>query len=88
MTDITNDNATTDGVNRYNVCQRSGFRAKPGELVRDGYGAMVLPEYAESRHPQDAVRSTGPDEPNRGAIRPDDTGRELFISTSVAPENL
>ena len=79
----------TDADNRYNVCQRSGFRAKPGELIQESYTKLwVLPEFAEPAHPQIYLRSTGPDKPNRGALRPDDTGRELFIATSVAPSDL
>ena len=84
---VENTNATIDAINRYNICQRSGYRAKPGGLVRDGYGAMVLPEFAEPRHPQDYVRSIV-DRPNRGAMRPDDTGREIFISTEITQDDL
>ncbi|KKL65325.1 hypothetical protein LCGC14_2156090 [marine sediment metagenome] len=41
---ILNPNATTDSLNRYNICARTGFRQKPGTLVKDGYGEMVRPE--------------------------------------------
>ena len=71
------------------MCARSGFRAKPGKLVQESYTKeWILPEYSEPAHPQIYLRSVGPDRPNRGALRPDDTGNELFVSTSTAPSDL
>jgi hypothetical protein len=69
---IVNPNATTDD-SRYNICDRTGFRALPGQLVEDGYGHMVLPEHRDSRHPQEFVRSrgetfTGPKRPEPAEI--------------------
>ena len=87
-TTIENTGATTDSGNRYEICQRSGFRAKPGELVKDGYGIWCLPEYADRRHPSDFDRRRGGDKPSRGATSPDDTGREIFISTAVTVNDL
>ena len=81
---ITNSDAGVDTENRYNVCQRSGFRAKPGELVEDGYGAWVLPKYAEPRHLQDFVRSL-PDQ-LEGSVRPEPT--DTFITTAVTIDDL
>ena len=75
-TTVENTDATEDSGNRYNLCQRSGFKAKPGELVRDGYGSMVLPEYAEPRHPQDLIRSRP--EHQTGAVRPEQDN--VFLS--------
>ena len=76
-TPITNSTATTDTPNRYNICQRSGFRAKPGELVKDAYGEMVLPEFADSRHDQEFVRVRA--ENQQGAKRPEPIGSERFV---------
>ena len=75
---ILNPNATTDSLNRYNICARTGFRQKPGTLVKDGYGEMVRPESAEPRHPQERVKSQP--ESQRGALRPEPIGDETFIT--------
>jgi len=56
-TPIENANAT-QYTGRDNICDRTGFRALPGELVKDAYGNMVLKRYRDSRHPQEFVRST------------------------------
>jgi hypothetical protein len=78
----------TDADNRYTVCARSGFKARPGELVQESYTKLwVLPEFSEPAHPSIYVRSR-PEQLNRGALRPDDTGIELFVSTSTAPSDL
>ena len=76
---IQNLNATTDSLNRYNICARTGFRQKPGTLVKDGYGEMVRPESAEPRHPQERVKSQP--ESQRGALRPEPIGDETFIDS-------
>ena len=76
MTDLTNDNATEYWGNQVNVCQRSGMKAKAGGLVRDAYGLMVLPQFADThRHPQGFIRSVP--ERQRGSIRPE--GVDTFI---------
>jgi hypothetical protein len=76
-TPITNSNATTDTPNRYNICDRSGFRAKPGELVRTWDGLMVLPEFWEPRNDQDFVRVRA--ESQSGSKRPEPIGNERFV---------
>lgn len=40
----------------YEVCQKSGFKAKPGELVQQWDGALVHRDYVDKRHPQEFVR--------------------------------
>lgn len=75
-TTIENTQATEyDG--RYNICDRTGFRAKPGQLVEDGYGNMVLPEFRDSRHPQEFIRSRA--ETHTGPKRPEPVGDELDV---------
>ena len=74
-TTIENTSATQDSGNRYNTCERSGFKAKPGELVMDGYGSMVLPEFAEPRHTLDRVRARP--EHQTGSTRPEQTDNFL-----------
>ena len=86
-TTIENTDATTEPPVNFLICDYSGFRAKPGALVPTWTGLMVLPEFWEPRNAQDFTRSR-PEQLNRGSLRPDDTGRELFISTSIAPEDL
>jgi len=87
-TTIENTGATTDSGNRYEVCMRTGKKAKRGTLVKDGYGIWCLPEYADRKHPSDFSRARGADQPSRGALNPDDTGREIFISTAITTDDL
>ena len=76
-TPIRNANATVyDG--RDNVDQRTGFKVKPNQLVRDAYGILTRKDSADNRHPSDMRNKTNP-ERQHGALRPDDTGRERFI---------
>ena len=76
-TPIVNTNATADTGNRYNICDYSGFRAKPGELVPTWDGLMVLPEFWEPRNDADFVR-TRP-ENQRGALNPEPVGNPTFV---------
>ena len=69
---ITNLNATTDSLNRYNLCDRTGFKQKPHTLVQDPYGNYVRAESSDGqRHPQERVKSQP--ESQRGSIRPEPT---------------
>ena len=79
---------TTDTPHRYNICARSGFKQKPGTLIKDGYGEMVRPESAEPRHMQERVKSQP--ESQRGALRPEPIGDETFIDSDdpILPEDL
>jgi hypothetical protein len=43
---VSNTNAEPN-VRRQEVCQRSGFKAAPGELVKDWTGLWVLPRFRE-----------------------------------------
>ena len=46
-----------DTANRFNICQRSGMRAKPGSLVREPItNLLVLPEYVDPYEQQLRVR--------------------------------
>lgn len=74
---IQNLSATTDSGNRYEICDRSGFRAKPGQLVETWDGLMVLPEFWEPRNMQDFVSSRA--ERQSGAQRPEPVGSETFV---------
>ena len=77
MTEITNDTATEDTGNRYEVCALSGFRAKPGQLIRRWDGFWVLPKFFEPRNEQDLLRAKS--ENQHGSIRPEPS-TDQFIS--------
>lgn len=38
------------------ICDRSGFKVKASDTVREWNGQIVKREFAEPRHPQDFVR--------------------------------
>lgn len=40
----------------YEVCQKSGFKSKPKELVQQWDGAWVHRDFVDKRHPQEFVR--------------------------------
>ena len=77
---------TTSVPTNNEMCQRTGFRVKRDALVREWNGLYVRPSSYEDRHQQDFVRSIV-DKPNRGSIRPDDTGRELTY-VAISPSDL
>ena len=81
---VANDNAVEDSGNRFNVCQRSGFRALPGELVKSGYGEMVLPKYSEPRHMQDFVTNRAEELPGS----PRNEAPDVFITDEITQDDL
>jgi len=81
---ILNPGATPYWDNANNVCQVSGFKAKPGSLIRRWDNLMVLPEFSEKRHEQDFVRVRG--EHLTGSIRPESPDK--FISAAVLASDL
>jgi len=84
-TPIVNTNAVTDIGNRYNICQRSGRKAYPGELVKDPYtGAWVMPEYIDPYPHQLRVQATA--ELLRGAERPEQD--DTFIDSITDPSDI
>ena len=83
-TPILNANATAGPTNN-EICQRTGFRLYPGELMRDGYGELMRGKSVDERHPQDFVRSRGGDR-QRGSVSPEQDN--VFISVSVTAESL
>ena len=69
-TPIANATANAASASSYNVCQRTGFRVKPGKLVQEWTGLWVLPEVCDRRSMQDFVRTeaeslTGPEKPEQ-----------------------
>jgi hypothetical protein len=89
-TSITNTDATADTPNRYDICDLSGFKVKPGELKKTWTGWFVLPEFWEPRNMQDFV--TSKPEAQRGALRPEPIGSERFVEVEfpngVQPSDL
>jgi len=60
-TEIVNVDSTTEVPVNYEICDRSGFRVYPDELVKDSYGFLTRKESKDERHPQDSLRSRGGD---------------------------
>jgi hypothetical protein len=81
---ITNSTAESDTDNRYNICQRTGFKVKPGTLIEEWNGTLVRAFSWEPRNLQDLVRTEA--ESLVGPSRPE--GTDTFITTSIAPEDL
>ena len=82
---IENLGATTDVPVNYEIDQRSGFRYKPGILIKEDYtGLWVHPDNSEIRHPQTRVRSRP--EHQKGALNPEQ--EDNFISTAITQDDL
>lgn len=78
---ISNSTAEEDAGNRYSVCQRTGFRVKPGELIEDAYGALVRQESFDRRHPQELIRPLA--EELTGPRRPEASNNFIYSENSV-----
>ena len=81
---LVNSDAIEDSQNRFSVCQFSGFRALPGELVKSAYGELSLPKFAEPRHMQERVRVHA--ENLEGSPR--NEAPDVFITTAVTIDDL
>ena len=77
--------ATADSGNRYNICQRTGFKQKPVQLSTEWTGAKVCPESYDKRPDQLRVRARAA-ESLEGPKRPEPA--DVFVSTSTAPSAL
>lgn len=62
----------------YEICQRSGFKVDPRELVQEWTGLWVLPEFRDFRHPQE-LRSAMP---KAGPAQRQGEKPEIFIGAS------
>ena len=69
--------------NNYNICQISGWKSRPHELLTRWDGIKVLPQYFENRHPQDYIRVRA--DKNEGASRPE--ADDTFVGT-ITPDDL
>jgi hypothetical protein len=83
---IQNTTAQTRDQSGFTVCDRSGRKARPDELVRDPYtGGMVLPKYVDGFQPQEE-RPRRHDTTTKGSPRPEkDT---LFITVTITVDDL
>jgi len=75
-----NTGATTYG-GRNSICQRSGWKARPQDLVKDWTGLWVLPQFKDIRNPQDFQKTQI--ERDRGSVAAERTTDE-FITISEA----
>ena len=76
-----------DDPSNYEICDRSGFKAKPGELRATWDGHMVLDEFHEERHPQD--RLPPPAESGKsGAKNPESTDHVFLADGDVTVDDL
>ena len=71
----TNSNATTSVPNNYVICERTGFKIRPDELVTEWNGSQVRRKSFETRHPQDFVR--GKPERLSGSPSPEQTDQYI-----------
>lgn len=72
---ITNENAAEHPSN-YEICDRTGFRVRRGELVKEWTGLRVRPDSFERRNTQDFVR--GVSDEQKGSPAPEQSDR--FVS--------
>ena len=83
MTAITNVGAVTRDESGNTICDRSGRKAYPHELVKDPEGNMVLPRYLdEPQRETRAYRSTS----GTGSKRAEQDNN--FITTAVLATDL
>lgn len=74
LPDNATDNANADDYpSQYEICERTGFRVKKGELVKEWTGSMVRKESFERRNAQDFVRGVGDEQ--EGSPRPEQMDR-------------
>ena len=71
-----------DTKNRYNVCQRTGFRVKPNELMIEYNGVKVRAESYEPRNDQDFIRPHA--ELLTGPTRPEPQDKFIDVAITVA----
>ena len=77
---IENTTATLRDQSGFTICDRSGRKARPDELVKDPYtGLMVLPKYVDKFQPQGS-RPRRTDTTTKGSRRPE---KETIFLTLV-----
>lgn len=82
------EDVPAEDTSNFIICDRSGFKAKPGELRKQWDGLLVLDEFWEARNPQDQIRRVTP-ERQRGPIRPENITDPTFVGANeVKAEDL
>ena len=72
----------SDVPSNYLICDRSGFKAKRSEGLRQQWdGHMVLDEFFEHRHPQDRLPPAH-DDGGPGAKNPEPIGDETYLEVN------
>lgn len=82
--DIENDTAGFDTASRFNICQRTGMKALPGELLTEWHGVLVRQWSFDERNQQDFVRAKA--EILIGPRRPEPP--DTFITSDVTQDDL
>ena len=73
----------------YEICQRSGFKVRPGDLAQQWDGLRVRRDLLDTRHPQDFVRSRPETpRPSRSPEAPDSFVEFSDILTTEAGDYL
>jgi hypothetical protein len=67
------------------ICDRSGFKVRMSETVREWTGLRVARRFAETRHPQDQVRAV-PDRQGVPDARPEPP--DAYLAAPVTAEDL
>ena len=75
------EDVPAEDTSNYVICDRSGFKVKPGELRQTWDKLLVLDEFWEARHPQDTIRRVTP-ERQRGAVRPEEINNPTFVGAN------
>lgn len=70
--------------NAVGICDASGFKYPLKELVKQWDGALVHPQFLDTRNPQDFIRARPESVLPYSRPEPDDT----FISAPVLPSDL
>lgn len=66
------------------ICDRSGFKVRKSDTVKEWNGLVVDKRFSEERHPQDFVRSI-PERPPPPDARPE--GESVFLSVGDVTED-
>ena len=67
------------------ICDRSGFKVRMSETVKEWTGLRVAQRFADKRHPQDQVRAV-PDRQGVPDARPEPP--DAYLAQSMTAEDL
>jgi len=84
---IVNDNATTDAPTHINMCDLSGFKQYPDQMVSTWDGYRVRKKSHDPKNPQLEIKATQ-DHVNKGSRRPEQADTFLSGTRVPAPDDL